>query len=443
MSPKAQMVEFLLTRNLLKFIIKYFSGTAQLRTAKRLKKPIISVVLPIGTELILAAKAMPIFLLRVGNYSSGTYLQAARTYKNIFGWNLLYQGINFLRPILGNNFFVKIVNQFLQNVYGTYETYSEVADNAGVPIDTCFGMRVYLGSTYSYINYLQGALGYGLRCNWLAKSFEEVAEQIPLILLEVPNSLNAITEEVIIDSCNQVIAQLEELTGHTITNEQIRKQIVLTNQIRSNYRKILKIWAEDSIPIAPLTFSYFLALLHIGNTDYMSDPQFFNQTLAQIVKDFRKYRGKGYDTTGMPKLLLVNEVGGYEPKLPEIIDEFGGRVLLADVEVFKMLEPIETSGDILKNYARFLMDFEASWMDNTTLVNRYITVAKEYHADGIIFNNMYGCKGITPSLRLFKENLHDSDLSLVDIGFQNIGDNLEQTKTRIGAILELIKERMA
>ncbi len=107
-----------------------------------------------------------------------------------------------------------------------------------------------------------------------------------------------------------------------------------------------------------------------------------------------------------------------------------------------MLNPIDTSGDILKNYAKFLIQFELTWKDNTTLVDRYISVAKKYHLDGILFNNMYGCKSITPSLRLFKEKVQEFDLQLVDIGFQNIGDNLEQTKTRIGAVLEILKENI-
>ncbi|NVM27262.1 MAG: 2-hydroxyacyl-CoA dehydratase [Candidatus Helarchaeota archaeon] len=441
MSQKKQMIELLFLKNLMKFIMKYFSGKAQLRAAKRSRRKVISVILPVGIELVTATKAMPVFLLRVGNYSSGTYLRGAQLYKNLFGWNLLHTSINLLRPILGNKFFVDIINQFIANIYGTYETYTEIAENAGAPLDACFGTRVHLGSTWPHIKYIHGALGFGTRCNWLAKTFEEVSEKVPLTLLEIPNVNSNITEEVMMESLNQVISDLEKITGQTITNENLRQQIILANQIRNSYSQILEIWSKDTIPIAPLTFSYFLAMLHIGFTDFMSEPKFFNRTLQQIIKDFQKTLKKGgYNATSMPKFLLVNAIGGYEPKLPEITDTLGGRIMIADAEIFNMLEPIETTGDILKNYARALIRFELNWMDNTSLVERYISVAEKYHLQGILFNNMYGCKSITPSLRLFKERLRDSDLALVDIGFQNIGDNLEQTKTRIGAILEIIRE---
>ena len=144
----------------------------------------------------------------------------------------------------------------------------------------------------------------------------------------------------------------------------------------------------------------------------------------------------------MPKLILVNAFGGYEPRLPDIMDSLGGRMLIADWEVLRLLNKIEVNGsDMLKNYARYLIEFESAWMDNTTLVDRYISVASKYKVDGILFNSIYGCKSITPSLKLFKEKLQDANLALVDIGFQNVGDNYEQLKTRIGAILEIIRER--
>jgi len=435
------MIELLYAKNLLKFIIKYFSGKAQLKAAKRSKKKVISVMLPVGIELVLAANAMPVFLLRVGNYTSGTYLQAAQLSKNLFGWNFLHTSIKFLRPLVGNRFFTDIIDNFLANVHGTYETYTEIAENEGAPLDTCFGTRVYLGSTWPHLKYLHGALGFGTRCNWLSKTFEEVGEKTKLTLLEIPNIDNDITEDTVLESMNQVIADLEKITNQTITDEKIRQQIILTNQIRESYSKVLEIWSRNRIPVAPLTFSYLLAMLHIGFTDCMSAPTFFNRTLKQIVKDFQKVpEVECFDATAMPKLILVNAVGGYEPKLPEIVDTLGGRMMVADAEIFNMLTPIETSGDILRNLAKHFIQFETAWMDNASLTERYVSVAEKYNLEGILFNAQYGCKSITPSLKLFKERLQDSNLTLVDIGFQNVGDNLEQTKTRIGAVLEIIRE---
>ena len=398
--------------------------------------------LPVGIELVLAADAMPIFLCRVGDYSSLTFLRAARLYQGVFGWNLLSSGLHFLRPFLGDQFYSDVIDQFLTNLYSSYEKYIEIAENQGSPLDSCFGTRIQLGATWPRLSQIHGTFGYGLRCNWFSKVFEEIGEKSPTILMEIPNVFEGHGEEMMVDSLNQIIAKLEQITERTITNEKLRKQIELVNKIRKSYLKVLELWSMDRILVSPLSYSNLLSMLHIAFSDCLGDPKFLSQALQQLAKTFEKIpRTGGYDTTSMPKLIIVNALGGYEPHLPEILDNLGGRLLVADWDVFHMLDPIETTGDILRNYTRALLKFESTWVDNSTLVENYISVASKYNVDCILFNNMYGCKSITPSLRLFKERLQDSDLALVDIGFQNIGDNIEQVKTRIGAVLELIRER--
>jgi len=398
--------------------------------------------LPAGIELVLAADAMPIFLCRVGDYSSQPFLRAARLYQGLVGWDLLSSGVRFLRPLLGDQFFSEIIDKLLNTLYSTYEKYIAVAESEGTPLDSCFGTRLILGATWPHLKQVTGTLGYGTRCNWFSKVFEEIGEKSPMILLEIPNLDSKSAEEMMLESLNQTIAKLEQLTGNTITNEKLRKQTMIANEIKEAYLKILEIWSKEKIRLHPLTFTNLLSLLHIAFTDFLCEPKFFRQTLQQLAKDLEFVRNDMFDTASMPKLILVNAFGGYEPRLPDIVDSLGGRMLIADWEVLKILYRIEVNGsDMLKNYAKALISFESAWMDNTTLVDRYISVATKYKVDGILFNSIYGCKSITPSLKLFKERLQEANLALVDIGFQNVGDNNEQLKTRIGAVLEIIHER--
>jgi benzoyl-CoA reductase/2-hydroxyglutaryl-CoA dehydratase subunit BcrC/BadD/HgdB len=442
MSQGTRIVNDLFLNNFLKLTIKFFSGKSQLRLARKMHRKVISMALPPGIELVLAADAMPIFLCRVGDYSSQPFLRAARLYQNVVGWNLLSSGVRFLRPLLGDRFFSEVIDNLLNTLYSTYEKYIEVAESEGTPLDSCFGTRLLLGATWPQLKQVNGTLGYGTRCNWFSKVFEEIEEKSPMILLEIPNSDSKSAEEMMLESLNQAIAKLEQLTGNTITNEKLRKQTIIANEIKEAYLKILEIWSKQKIRLHPLTFTNLLSLLHIAFTDFLCDPKFFRQTLQQLAKDLQVLNSEAFDTASMPKLILVNAFGGYEPRLPEIMDDLGGRMLIADWEVLKILYKIEVNGgDMLKTYANALISFETAWMDNTTLVDRYISVASKYKVDGILFNSIYGCKSITPSLKLFKEKLQEANLALVDIGFQNVGDNYEQLKTRIGAVLEIIRER--
>ncbi len=439
MSQGKRMVDSLFLKNFLRLVVQFFSGKQQLLTARSLRKKVVSMYLPVGIELILAADAIPIFLCRIGDYSQQFFLRTARMYQNLFGLDVLSSGMRLFRPLLGSHFFSDIIDNFLTSLYDTYEKYVKIAEDDGAPLDACFGTRLLLGATLPQLKRIDGTLGYGIRCNWFAKVFEEIQEKSPMIFLEVPNVITNYAEDMMRESLQQVMAQVEQITGNTITNEKLRKQIVLINEIRHNYLRILELASADRIRISPLTLANLLSLLHIGFTDCLTDPKYLNQTLRQFVNDLENIpKNEGYDATNLPKLLLVNAFGGYEPHLPEIVDQLGGRLFVADWAVFKMLEPIEIQGDIFQNYAKCLLKFESVWVDNTSLVKRYLEVASQFKIDAIIFNNMYGCKSISPSLILFKEHLQNANLPLVDIGFQNIGDSYEQLKTRIGAVLEMI-----
>jgi len=436
------MVDDLFIGTFLKLNVKFFSGQDQLKLARRMHKKVISMALPPGIELVLAADAVPIFLCRVGDYSSQSFLRTARLYQNFVGWDLLARGVRFLRPLLGDRFFSDMIDQFLTTLYNTYEKYVAIAESEGTPLDACFGTRLLLGATWPNLKDIQGTLGYGTRCNWFSKVFEEVEQKSPLVFIEIPNSNSDYAEEMMVDSLNQAIAKLEQITGSTITNEKLRKKAMITNEIRESYLKILEIWSKDKIRLHPLTFTNLLSLLHIGYTDFLCDPKFFSQTLHQLATDLQHLKNGGFNTGLMPKLILVNAFGGYEPHLPEIMDNLGGRLLIADWEVLRILDKIDVNnGNMLQNYVHYLMGFESTWFDNTALVNRYIAIASKYKVDGILFNSLYGCKSITPSLKLFKTKLQEMNFALVDIGFQNVGDNIEQLKTRIGAILEIIREQ--
>lgn len=436
------MVDDFFLKNFLKLTLKFYSGQNQLRRAKRLRKKLISMALPPGIELVLAAGAVPVFLVRMGDYSSQPFLRIAQTYKNLVGWNQLSSGIRFLRPLVGDKFFSNLIDNFLTITYSTYQEFIDKAENAGSPLDACFGTRLLLGGTWAHLKKVHGTMGLGTRCNWFSKVFEEIKEKCNVIMLEIPLVDADHGEEMMHESLNQTIGQLEATTGNTITNEKLRKQIILANEIRESYLNILNIWSRDLIRVHPVTFTNLLSLLHIAFTDFLCEPKFFNKTLKQLAKDLDKIpKSRNHDTSARPKVILVNAFGGYEPHLPRIVEELGGRLLIADWEVLRVLDIIETQGDILKNYARYLIEFEGAWRDNATLVDRYINVSSKYNVDGILFNAIYGCKSITPSLKLFKERLNSSDLALVDIGFQNIKDNIEQVRTRVGAVFELIRDR--
>ncbi len=108
-------------------------------------------------------------------------------------------------------------------------------------------------------------------------------------------------------------------------------------------------------------------------------------------------------------------------------------------------------------YAQYTVLYIEDEPDNRTLVERFLqfegfTVytakngqlgldkAKQIDADGILFNEVWGCRFITPSFRLFRDKVRDElEIPVVGINLHNFGENIGQLDTRIGAFMELIK----
>ena len=154
-------------------------------------------------------------------------------------------------------------------------------------------------------------------------------------------------------------------------------------------------------------------------------------------------KGIGMDCSNMPRILVTPMFGGCEPKSHEYIYEFGGRTLYADWDILGFLDEVQISrnSDPLEDYARFVMKTNSKYMgcDNETMTDSYLNVAKEINADGLVFNQLFGCHSISNCYRMLRDKLRREDIPSTALTFNKIGENVEQVKTRLGAFMEMFK----
>jgi len=103
------------------------------------------------------------------------------------------------------------------------------------------------------------------------------------------------------------------------------------------------------------------------------------------------------------------------------------------------LEEIDVSGDPIEGYAKLLMNFTTYGVgcDNNTLSDSYIRIAKKMKADGLIFNQLFGCHSISNCYTMLREKTRRLELPTTVINFNKIDENVEQLKTRLGAFMEM------
>ena len=77
--------------------------------------------------------------------------------------------------------------------------------------------------------------------------------------------------------------------------------------------------------------------------------------------------------------------------------------------------------------------------DNDILTDSYLRVAKELNADGLVFNQLFGCHSVSNCYKLLRDKLRKEEIPSTALTFNKIGENVEQVKTRLGALMEMVK----
>jgi benzoyl-CoA reductase/2-hydroxyglutaryl-CoA dehydratase subunit BcrC/BadD/HgdB len=103
---------------------------------------------------------------------------------------------------------------------------------------------------------------------------------------------------------------------------------------------------------------------------------------------------------------------------------------------------VKTTGNLVRNYAEHLMHFQHGFgFNNEEMGNNIIDVAQRMKVDGIIFNEVFGCRSMCTGHRMLKDLIRQKGLELPVnvITFNNIGDSIGQVKTRVSAMVEMLK----
>ncbi len=424
--------EFLIP-SFLNLNLQFFSADKQIRKFRRNNRIVVGTILPLGAELVFSAGAAPIFPLRIGKFESERLLRGTRLMTNVLGSSLVGAGARVLAPQAGN-----IINQFLTEYNKNLCGYENQADTSNFP-DACFATRIAYGSALPYKDRIKLFLAWGSRCSWFSQFYGFLNNSIPIAFTDIPKSTTSHAQEFMYEELQQLGSRLETLTGTKITDEALRENVIIANEIRNGYREILNfIQTPEKMPLSPYAYMQLIALLSISFVDYLSSLNYFRKNLMNLVKVLNERRSIDY--TGIPKILLVPTFSGSEPDLPQIMNELGACLLQADYLSYGMLDPIKTQGDMIRNYCDYLLKSHDGWKENSTIIESWLNTAKQLKVDGIIFNKLIGCTSITPAYRLFKDRVQETGIPSTDIDFNRIGENLTQLKNKMASFIEMLKK---
>ncbi len=438
--------------SVLKMAYNFLTGRDYLKRKKfREKKKLISVALPFSDLVYAFPDLIPVFPIRMHEFKIHKYLTYLGSASSIFGWNRVSNFLGFVKD-LGIKDISQTVDNIIEDVIEVInEKYNEMFDlgiESGLSSDFCYGIKSLYGMNVSKGKNCAANLNFTIRCsawNKYLESIEAIGNPSKQIWIDIPPRNIGNSVELFVDNIRNGIGELESISDFDYSDNALRNHFQTANQIRQTYKKIIyEISVADFLPCNPATFSEILALLSISFHDYNSNAIRYKSNISSLLTEMKgRIRNRiGMDVSKMPKILITPMFGGWEPKTHDIIYELGGRALYGDWDLLLFLEdiPISNRADPVEAYAQYLMKITSNGIgcDNDTLTDSYLRLAKNLHADGLIFCQLFGCHSISNCYTILKQKLRrELEIPSIALTFNKMGENIEQVKTRLGAFMEM------
>jgi benzoyl-CoA reductase/2-hydroxyglutaryl-CoA dehydratase subunit BcrC/BadD/HgdB len=231
---------------------------------------------------------------------------------------------------------------------------------------------------------------------------------------------------------------LELLTNHTISEEEIRKQIQLNNEVKAEIRKISALRKRNHPALKGKDF------LKIMKAYFYLPPE-------EQLKQYRALYEKLVKVPDSDKpLIRIMIAGGIvaegDQKILDIIeDEFNARVVIDDhcTGYNPVWHDTPVEGDVIQNLADSYLDAApcARMVPLEDRVQYSLSLAEEYHIDAVIYKYIKFCQCYGMTGNEYVKAFREKGIPLLEISSDYSTSDIGQIRTRIEAFLEVIREK--
>jgi benzoyl-CoA reductase/2-hydroxyglutaryl-CoA dehydratase subunit BcrC/BadD/HgdB len=229
--------------------------------------------------------------------------------------------------------------------------------------------------------------------------------------------------------------ELEDLTGNSITDDKLRKEIDSSNRIRSLLRQISETRKSEQPPISGSDFA------RLNHASFSLDRELMIKKLESLNEELKEKQG-----TKGPRILLVGSTiaeGDY--KVYDILEGAGANIVMEDFS--EGMRPyrgeVNNSGDLITSLAEYYFTkrepLPAFFRPATKgRVAFLFKLAKEYKVDGIVWYSMlyreaYDIEGV-----YFSQQVEKEGFPFIKIVTDYDPSEQDALKTRLGAFIESI-----
>ena len=314
-----------------------------------------------------------------------------------------------------------------------------------LPRNTCALIKSFMGfkmgKVCPYVETADLIIG-ETTCDGKKKAYELFGEMAPLHVMELPQMKRPGDLRLWREEIGRLVTKLEEVTGKTLTAENLSAAIQEVNDKRRALQRLNAARAASPAPISGKD-----ALLAVQVAFYDDVPR-FTQMVNKIADELeaRIAAGTGVAPADAPRVLVTGSPMSIPNwKVHDVIEKAGAVVVAEELctgsRYYEKLVPEDaaTLDGMLDDVAAKYLDINcACFTPNPGRVDDVIRLAREYEADGIVHYALQFCGPYTIEATSVEKAAGAAGLPMLRIDTDYSTEDIGQLSTRVEAFLEML-----
>ncbi len=244
-------------------------------------------------------------------------------------------------------------------------------------------------------------------------------------------------QRLLVKEYERVVERMARLTGHAVTDDELRAGIRQANRVRKLVAKLRELAFRDGA-LAALE----MMVIEFGNLHHYSDILEWTAVLEHLLATAEERVTRGEGMVDADALRVVWVTPPADPLLLTHVEDAGARVVGTEYVINQALETIDESKPPLDGIAE---SFMAASLVGTSRARTQTAIdqARKYEAEGVIISGIFGGSHCAMEGRLIADYVK-AELELPVLEFDVASPAREisrQLGTRIDAFLEVLRSR--
>jgi benzoyl-CoA reductase/2-hydroxyglutaryl-CoA dehydratase subunit BcrC/BadD/HgdB len=314
-----------------------------------------------------------------------------------------------------------------------------------LPRNTCALIKSFVGFKMArlcpYIESCDLVVG-ETTCDGKKKAYEIFADYAPVYVMEIPQMKQACDRDLWKAEILRFKAEIEKVTGKTITAAKLKEAIKVVNARRAVLQRLNRLRAAAPAPISGRD-----ALL-INQISFYDDPGRFTAKIGELCDELegRVTAGQGVAPAAAPRLMLSGcPMAVPNWKLPFVVESSGAVIVGEEscIGARNTRDLVDETGDTLEAMLEAIADRYmridcACFTPNTERLDHIVAMAKDLKADGVIHYGLSFCQPYAMEALKVERALKGAGIPMLSLETDYSMEDVEQLKTRVEAFVEML-----